>query len=156
MTRSQFPISALSTRTTAGKSGTSTLKSPPVTTGPRALERRPKPDSISSPGSRTTPSCAASWIRRKSQRGSLHYENPSHPYSGAPIFRLHGRRSPLPLSCGHAFRLFHLPAVPPVHQDETRQAQRGLRAKDPREEAHQLEGIPPAWPRLSSFLTESL
>src|SRR6266436_8405674 len=72
----------------------------------------PKPDSISSPGSKTMPSCAAFSILRRSPRGSLPYENPSHFYRGPYALRLHRGGSPFPLPGGHAFWLLHLPAVP--------------------------------------------
>src|SRR5216684_9404477 len=111
---------------TAGKSAVSTSKSLHASIGPRGLAKRPRPDFTCSPASRTTPNCAAFSTTRKSAQGSSPYENPPHPYGSTPVFGLHGRGGLLPLPCGHAFGLFHLPAIPTVHQDEAWQAQRGF------------------------------
>src|SRR5229473_7600366 len=147
---------ASSMKTTAAMFAVSTSKSPRATIGPRASAKRPRPDFTCSPGSKTTPNCAAFSTPRKSARGSSPYENPPHPYGSAPVFRLYGRGVPFPLPCGYAFRVFHLPAVSSVHQDEARQAERYLCPKGRGEKARQLEGIPPAWPSLPSFLAEPL
>jgi len=96
----------------------STSKSLPATIGLRGSVKRPRPDFTCSPGSKTTPNCAAFSTPRKSARGSLPYENPPHPHGSAPVFWLYGGGSPFPLSCGHAFRVFHLPTVPAVHKDQ--------------------------------------
>ena len=109
--------------------------------GPRALAKRPKLDSTCSPDSKTTINYAAFSTPRKSARGSLPYENPPHPHGSAPLFRLYGRGVPFPLPCGYAFRVFHLPAVSSLHQDETRQAQLRLCSKGTGKEACQLKGI---------------
>src|SRR6266852_771728 len=151
MARFPFLTCASSMKTTAAMFAVSTSRSPHATIGPKALGRRPRPDFTCSPGNRTTPNCAAFSTPRKSARGSLPYENPPHPHGSAPVFRLHGRGVPFPLPCGHAFRLFHLPAVSAVHQDEARQAQRRLCQEGCGKETRQLKGIPSAWPRLSSL-----
>ena len=122
-----------------------------ATTGPKGLARRPRPDFISSLGNRTTPSCAAFSIPMKSPRGSSPCENPAHLHGSPPRFRLHGGGSSLSLPCGYAFRVLHLPAVFAVRRDKTRQAQRRLCPKSGREEARQLQGIPPAWPNFHLF-----
>src|SRR6267154_5872073 len=89
MTRFLSPTFASSTRTSAENSGAWTSKSPRGIIAPKDLLRRQKPDSISSPGSKTMPSCAAFSILRKSPRGSLPYENPSHFYRGPYALWLH-------------------------------------------------------------------
>src|SRR5713226_2174973 len=122
MARFPFPTCASSIRTTAGKSVVSISKSLHATIGPRDLAKRPRPDFTCSPASKTTPNCAVFSTPRKSAQGSSPYENPPHPYGCTLVFRLYGGGSPVPLPCGHAFRLFHLPAVPAVRQDEARQA----------------------------------
>src|SRR6266446_10361094 len=156
MARFPFPTCASSMRMTAAMFAVSTSKSPLATIGPRALAKRPKPDSTCSLARKTTPNCAAFSTLRKSVRGSSPYENPPHPHGSAPLFRLYGRGVPFPLPCCNAFRVFHLPAVSTVHQDQTWQAQRRLCPKGLREKTRGLEGIPSAWPRLSSFLAESV
>src|ERR1700675_139599 len=143
-------------KTTAAMFAVSTSKSPPATIGLRGSVKRPRPDFICSPGSKTRLNCAAFSTPRKSARGSLLYENPPHPHGSAPLFRLHGRGVPFPLPCGYAFRVFHLPTVSSVHQDEARQTQRRLCQEGCGKETRQLKGIPSAWPRLSSLLAESL
>src|SRR6266404_6617610 len=134
----------------------STSKSLPATIGPRGLAKRPRPDFTCSLVSKTTPNCGAFSTPRKSARGSLPYENPPHPHGSAPLFRLYRRGVPFPLPCGYAFRVFHLPAVSSVHQDETRQTKRRLCQEGCGKETRQFKGIPPAWPCLSSLLAESL
>src|SRR6266851_8614115 len=156
MARFPFPTCASSTRTTAAMFAVSTSKSPLATIGLKASVKRPRPDFTCLPASKTMPNCAAFSTPRKSARGSSPYENPPHPYGSAPVFRLYGRGVPFPLPCGYAFRVFHLPAVSSVHQDETRQAQRRLCQEGCGKEARQRKGIPSAWPRLSSLLEESL
>src|SRR5208283_962093 len=141
-------------KTPAAMFAVSTSKSPLATIGPRVSAKRPKPDFTCSLASRITPNCAAFSRRRKSARGSSPYETPPNSYRSAPVFRLYRGGVPFPLSCGYAFRVFHLPAVSPVHQDETRQTQRCLCPKGCGEGACKFEGIPPAWPRLSSLLAE--
>src|SRR6266849_7346556 len=140
---------------TAEKSDALTSKSRHVITAPRDWPRRPKPDSIFSPGSKTTPNCAAFSTPRKSPRGSLPYEDPSHPYAGSYGVRLHRGGGPFPLPCGHAFRLFHLPAVPQVHPGKARSAEHCLCSQGNRKEARHLEGIPTEWASVSPFLAES-
>src|SRR5260370_33846731 len=140
-------------RTTAAMFAVWTSKSPLATIGLKASVKRPRPDFTCLPASKTMPNCAAFSTPRKSARGSSHYEIPPHSYRSAPVFRLYGRGGPFPLPRGHAFRVFHLPAVSPVHQDETRQAQRCFWPKGCGERACKLEGLPPPWPRLASFLT---
>jgi len=71
-------------------------------------------------GSTTTPNCAAFSTPRKSARGTLLYEIPPHPNGSAPVFWLYGRGVPFRLPCGYKSRVFRLPAVSSVHQDETR------------------------------------
>src|SRR6266404_8554167 len=115
MARFPFPTYESSTRTTAEKSAVSTSKSRHATTDRRALAKRPKPDFICSPASKTTPNYAAFSTLRKSAQGFSRYENPTHPHGSPPVFRLYGRGGPFPLPCGHAFWLFHLPAVPAIH-----------------------------------------
>ena len=105
-------------KTIAAMFAVSISKSLHATIALRGSVKRPRPDFTCSPGSKTTPNCAAFSTPRKSARGSLHYENPSHPRGSAPIFRLYGRGVPFPLPCGYAFRAFHLPAISSVHQDE--------------------------------------
>src|ERR1700719_3864769 len=156
MAKSPFPTCALSMKTIAAMFAGSISKSLHATIGPRASAKRPRPDFICSPGSKTSPNCAAFSTPRKSARGSLPYENPPHPHGGTPVFRLYGRGVPFSLPCGFAFRVFHLPAVSSVHQDETRQTQRRLCQEGCGKETRQLEGISSAWPCLSSFLAESL
>src|SRR6266849_3880772 len=156
MARFPFLTCASSMKTTAAMFAISTLKSLPATIGPRASVKRLRLDSICSLASKTTPNCAEFSTPRKSARGSSPYENPPHPYGSAPVFRLYGRGVPFPLPCGYAFQVFHLPAVSSVHQDETRQTQRRLCQEGCGKETRQLKGIPSAWPRLSSFLAESL
>src|SRR5260370_4374872 len=126
MAKSPSPTYGLSMRTIAAMFAVSISKSLHATIGPRASVKRLKPDSTCSLAIKTTPNCAAFSTPRKSARGSLPYENPPHPYGSAPLFRLYGRGVPFPLPCGYVFRVFHLPAVSSVHQDETRQAQRRL------------------------------
>src|SRR6266403_4421867 len=156
MARFPFPTCASSMKTTVAMFAVSTSKSLHATIGPRDLAKRPKPDFTCLRASRTTPNCAAFSTLRKSARGSSSYEIPPHRHGSTPIFRLYGGGSPFPLPCGYAFGLFHLPAVPAVHQDQTRPPQRGFCPKGRREEARQLKGISPAWTRLPSFLAESL
>src|SRR6266436_7188764 len=156
MARFPSQTCASSMKTTAAMFAVSISKSLHASIGLRASAKRPRPDFTCSPGSKTTPNCAAFSTPRKSARGSLPYENPPHPHGSAPLFWLYGRGVPFPLPCGYAFRVFHLPAVSSVHQDETRQTQRCLCPKGCGERACKLEGIPPAWPRLSSLLEESL
>src|SRR5712664_167485 len=156
MARFPSQTCASSMRTIAAMFAGSISKSLHATIGPRASAKRPRPDFTCSPGSKTTPNCAAFSTPRKSARGSLLYENPPHPHGSAPLFRLYGRGVPFPLPCGHAFRVLHLPAVSPVHQDETQQTQRCICPKSGGKEACQLEGIPSAWPSLSSLLTQSV
>src|SRR5271157_39532 len=156
MERSPCPACASSTRTTVAMFAVSISKSPLATIGLRVSAKKLKQASTCSPASKTTPNCAAYSTPRKSARGSSLYEIPPHSYRSAPVYRLYGGGVPFPLPCGYAFRVFHLPAVPPVHQDETRQAQRCFWPKGCGEGACKLEGIPSAWPRLSSFLTQSV
>src|ERR1700675_4513272 len=156
MAKSPSQTCASSMKTTAAMFAGSTSKSLHATIGPKALAKRPKLDSTCSPGSKTTLNCAAFSTPRKSARGSLPYENPPHPHGGTPLFRLYGRGVPFPLPCGYAFRVFHLPTVSSVHQDEARQTQRRLCQEGCGKETRQLKGIPSAWPRLSSLLAESL
>src|ERR1700688_4914631 len=156
MAKFPFPTYGSSMRTIAAMFAGSTSKSLHATIGPKALAKRPKLDSTCSPGSKTTLNCAAFLTPRKSARGSLPYENPPHPHGSAPVFRLYGRGVPFPLPCGYAFRVFHLPAVSSVYQDETRQTQCCLCPKGRGKETRQLKKIPSAWPRLSSLLAESL
>src|SRR5437016_1852302 len=156
MTRFLSPTFASSTRTSAENSDAWTSKSPRGIIAPKDSLRKPKPDSISSPGSKTMPSCAAFSILRRLPRGSLRYENPFHFYRGPYALWLHRRGGPIPLPGGHPFRLLHLPAVPQVHPGQAWQAQYGLCPQSHRKEARQLQGIPAEWPRLSPFLTESL
>src|SRR5215472_12065904 len=103
-------------RTSAVMSIAWTSKSPRATTDPKGLAKRPKLDSTCLPGSKTTTDCDAFSTPRKSPQGSLPYENPTHSYGCAPLFRLYRRGSSVPLPCGDAFRLLHLPAVFAVHQ----------------------------------------
>src|SRR6266851_6077677 len=156
MAKFPFPTYESSMKTIAAMFAVSISKSLHATIGPKGSAKRPRPDFTCSPGNKTTPNCAAFSTLRKSAQGSLPYENPPHPYGSAPLFRLYGRGVPFPLPCGYVFRVFHLPAVSSVHQDETRQAQRRLCQEGCGKEARQLEGIPSAWPRLSSLLEESL
>src|SRR6266566_3037391 len=156
MTRFLSPTFASSTRTSAENSDAWTSKSPRVITAPRDLPRKPKLDSISSPGSKTMPSCAAFSILRKSPRGSLPYEHPTHFYRGPYALWLHRGGGPFSLPGGHAFRLLHLPAVPEVHPGQARQAQHYLCPKSHRKEARQLQGIPAEWACVPPFLAESL
>src|ERR1700687_810443 len=156
MARFPSQTCASSMRTIAAMFTVSISKLPRATIGPRASVKRPRQDFTCSPGSKTTPNCAALSTPRKSARGSLLYENPPHPHGSAPLFRLHGRGVPFPLPCGYAFRIFHLPAVSSVHQDETRQTQRRLCQEGCGKETRQLKGISSAWPRLSSFLAKPL
>src|SRR6267378_2603453 len=156
MARFPFLTCASSMKTTAAMFAASTSKSRRATIGRRASTKRPGLDSICSLASKTTPNCAAFSTPRKSAPGSSPYENSPHPHGSTPIFRLYGRGVPFPLPCGHTFRLFHLPAVPAVHQDQTGQAQRRLCPEGSGKETRQLEGIPPAWPCLPSLLAESL
>src|SRR5229473_4575988 len=143
-------------RTNAENFDALTSKSPRAITAPRDSPRKPKPDSTSSPGSKTIPSCAAFSTPKRSPRGSSPYENPSHLHAGSYGVRLHRGGVPFPLPCGHAFRLFHLPAVSQVHPGKARQAQHCLCPEGHGKEARQFEGIPAEWTCLSPFLGESL
>src|SRR6202166_4407743 len=155
MAKSPSQTCESSMKTTAAMFAVSISKSPRATIGPRASVKRPRPDFTCSPGSKTTPNCAAFSTPRKSARGSLPYENRPHPHGSAPVFRLYGRGVPFPLPCGYAFLVFHLPAVSSVYQDEPRQTQCCLCPKSGGKETRQLKGIPSAWPRLSPLLGES-
>src|SRR6266404_301669 len=126
MAKFPFLTCASSMKTTAAMFAVSTSKSLHATIGPRVSAKRPRPDSICLLASKTTQNCAAFSTPRKSARGSLPYENPPHPHGSTPVFRLYGGGSPFPLPCGYAFRVFHLPTVLAVHQDEAWQAQRRL------------------------------
>src|SRR5260370_42402502 len=156
MARFPSPTCASSMTTIAEMFAISISKSLHATIGPRASAKRPRPDFTCSPGSKTTRNCAAFSTPRKSARGSFPYEIPPHPHGSAPVCRLYGRRVPFPLPCGYPFRVFHLPAVLTFHQDETLQTQLLLCPQSSVKETRQLEGIPAAWPCLSSLLAESL
>ena len=99
---------------------------------PQGLGEKAKAGFQCLPGNKTMTDCAAYSIPRKSPRGFSHYEIPSHTYGCSPQIWLYRGRITFPLPCGHAFRVFHLSAVFPVHQDETRQTQRCLRPEGPR------------------------
>src|ERR1700675_1220366 len=156
MAKSPSQTCASSMKTTAAMFAGSTSKSLHATIGPKALAKRPRPDFTCSPGRKTTPNYAAFSTPRKSARGSLPYENPPNPHGSASLFRLYGRGVPFPLPRGYAYRVFHLPAVSAVHQDETRQTQRRLCQEGCGKETRQLKRIPSTWPRLSPLLAESL
>src|ERR1700675_752373 len=146
MAKFPFPTYGSSMKTIAAMFTVSTSKSLHATIGPRASAKRPRPDFTCSPGSKTTPNCAACSTRRKSARGSLPYENPPHPHGSASLFRLYGRGDPFPLPRGYAYLVVHLPAVSAVHQDEARQTQRRLCQEGCGKETRKLKRIPSTWP----------
>src|SRR5690242_6623193 len=143
-------------RMSAENSVALTSKSPRVITALRGSPKKPKPDSICLPGSKTIPNCAAFSTPRKSLRGFLPYEYSPHVRHCSRLVRLHRGRGSFSLPRGNAFGLLHLPAVPPLHRRKARQAQPKFRSEARRTGPRLRPPLSAEWQGLPRFCTESL
>src|SRR6266571_4115134 len=119
----------------------------------RGSPRRPKQDSICSPGNKTIPNCAAFLTPRKSPRGFSPYEHPPHVHHRSGLVRLHRGRGPFPLPCRHTFWLLHLSAVCSIHPRQAWKAQPVLRSKAARKRPRLRAPLPAQRQGLPSFRT---